>query len=264
MSNRRYRRKRRIRVTTGLTRGHFIFMCACLLVLMVVFVAGVSKDKEPQNVGELPYTTEELTATYIPTHIQEVTSEPEPTEAPEYEAYGDPNNYIYPYNTMSADWGAELYESGFKYYEIPEEYAKEGGCFPEVVQAYLWCLCEQRDIDYYTVVALIERESHYIYNASGDNGASKGYMQIYEKWHKDRMEAEGVGDLYNPYGNIRVGLNFLQELKGRANGDWHYVLMSYNMGESRCKELNGEGIYSSQYSREILQRAQEIEQELKD
>lgn len=32
----------------------------------------------------------------------------------------------------------------------------------------------------------------------------KGYMQIYEKWHTERMEAEGVTDLFNPYQNIRV------------------------------------------------------------
>lgn len=61
---------------------------------------------------------------------------------------------------MSADWGAELYESGFKYYQIPQEYIDEGGCFPEAVQAYLWCLCEERGINYYVVVALIEREQY--------------------------------------------------------------------------------------------------------
>ena len=261
--SRRYKRKRRVRFTTEITRGQFIFLTGCLAVVMLVFFVGVSKEPELKDVMAEEDLTE-ITATYIPTHTEIVTDAPEPTEEPEREYYGDPNNYIYPYNLMSADWGVELYESGFKYYEIPEEYSREGGCFPEVVQAYLWCLCEQRDIDYYIVVALIERESSYFCTASGDGGASKGYMQIYEKWHKDRMEAEGAENLYIPYDNIRVGLNFLQDLSSRSNGDYHYILMSYNMGESRCKELNREGIYSSQYSREILQRAQEIEQELQE
>lgn len=261
--SRRYKRKRRVRFTTGINRGQFILLTGCLAVMMLVFFVGISKEPELKDVMAEDDPIE-IVATYIPTPTEIVTDAPEPTEEPEIECYGDPNNYIYPYNTMSADWGAELYESGFRYYEIPYRYSSSGGCFPEVVQAYLWCLCEERGLDYYIVVALIERESWYKYNASGDNGASKGYMQIYEKWHKDRMDVEGVADLQDPYGNIRVGLNFLQELSTRANGDYHYILMSYNMGESRCKELNREGIYSSQYSREILQRAQEIEQELQE
>lgn len=102
-------------------------------------------------------------------------------------------NYTYPYNTMSADWGSEVYEDGFRYYEIPQEYKDAGGCFPEIVQVYLWCECKEYGVDYYTVLALIERESCYHWDKVGDNGNSKGYMQIYEKWHTERMEAEGGG-----------------------------------------------------------------------
>ena len=165
---------------------------------------------------------------------------------------------------MSTDWDGSVYDNGFKLYEIPEEYAREGGCFPEVVQVYLWCLCEQRDIDYYMVVALIERESGYKWDASGDGGNSVGYMQIGERWHKDRMLEEGVEDLLNPYGNIRVGLNFLQYLNKKYldNSGANCVLMAYNMGESGARSLWREGIYSTEYSREVLKRADEIRQEL--
>lgn len=186
------------------------------------------------------------------------TSTPEPIQL----VYDDPDNYIYPYNTMSADWGGEIYEEGFKVYKIPEEYAREGGCFPEVVQVYLWSLCKEREIDYCTVVALIERESGYKYDAAGDGGKSKGYMQIGERWHKERMAEEGVEDLYNPYGNIRVGLNFLQSLNDRylANSGISCVLMTYNMGESTAKSFWVDGVYSTDYTREILARADEIRQ----
>lgn len=255
----RNRRKRRVRFTTQLTKKQFIFFMVCLAILMAVFIAGVSKESKPQKAGG-DVEAEVSAIPYI-----EATSKAEPSTSPEYTPYEDPNNYVYPYNTMSADWGAELYESGFKYYQIPQKYIDEGGCFPEVVQAYLWCLCEERGINYYVAVALIERESRYQWDASGDNGNSKGYMQIYESWHKERMEAEGVTDLYNPYGNIRVGLNFLQELTGGGvNADYHYVLVSYNMGESRANALYEKGIYSTEYSTGILQRAQEIQQELKE
>ncbi len=177
---------------------------------------------------------------------------------------GDPNNYVYPFNTMSTDWSGEIYDNGFKLYQIPEEYAKEGGCFPEVVQVYLWGLCEQRGIDYYTVVALIERESGYKWDATGDGGKSVGYMQIEEKWHKDRMLAEDVDNLCNPYGNIRVGLNFLQYLNNKYmdSSGANCVLMAYNMGEGRAKSLWKKGIYSTEYSRGVLKRAEEIRREL--
>ena len=102
----RNRRKRRVRFTTQLTRKQFIFFMACLAILMAVFIAGVSKANKPQKAGE-DAEAEVSTIPYI-----EATSKAEPSTSPEYTPYGDPNNYVYPYNTMSADWGAELYESG--------------------------------------------------------------------------------------------------------------------------------------------------------
>lgn len=98
----------------------------------------------------------------------------------------------------------------------------------------------------------------------GDNGNSKGYMQIYERWHTERMEAEGVTDLFNPYQNIRVGLNCLREIQDKylASSGENCVLMVYNMGESTAKKLWAKDIYSSAYSREVITRAQELRQEL--
>ena len=159
------------------------------------------------------------------------------------------------------DYTTALYESGFRYYEIPKEYTK--GDFPEIVQSYLWSQCKERGLDYYIVVALIERESGYNPNITGDSGDSKGYMQIQEKWHKWRMDAEGVTDLYSPYGNIKVGLHLLSDLYIKY-GDWSKVLMCYNMGQSGAKRYWDKGIYSSAYSRGILERAQEIKQVLQD
>lgn len=148
--------------------------------------------------------------------------------------------------------------------QIPEEYKDAGGCFPEIVQVYLWCECKEYGVDYYTVLALIERESCYHWDKVGDNGNSKGYMQIYEKWHTERMEAEGVTDLFNPYQNIRVGLNCLREIQDKylASSGENCVLMVYNMGESTAKKLWAKDIYSSAYSREVIARAQELRQEL--
>lgn len=229
-------RQRRRRVAMAQRLGAIVLVLVMVVALMSIF-RGCGKVDDP-------------------------TLPPAATESSTY--YGDPDNYVYPFNTMSTDWDGSVYDNGFKLYGIPEEYAREGGCFPEVVQVYLWCLCEQRDIDYYMVVALIERESGYKWDAAGDGGNSVGYMQIGERWHKDRMLEEGVEDLLNPYGNIRVGLNFLQYLNKKYldNSGANCVLMAYNMGESGARSLWKEGIYSTEYSREVLKRADEIRQEL--
>jgi len=179
------------------------------------------------------------------------------------EVFVDPNNCIFPYNTMSADWGVELYERGFRYYQIPQAYIDNGGCLPEVVQGYIWSQCEERGLDYYIVLAMIEKESSYRYDATGDSGASKGYMQVQERWHWKRMQAEGVTDLYDPYGNIRTGLRLLQDLhKVYPDADLHFILMCYNMGESKAIELYYSGTYSTGYSRGVIQRAQEIKDQV--
>lgn len=178
----------------------------------------------------------------------------------------DPNNRVYPYSTMSTDWGLDVYEQGWKYYEIPSSYTMAGGMFPEVAQVYLWCICREAGVDYYTALALIERESGYRHSDTGDSGNSKGLMQIYEKFHLDRMEDVNATDLYNPFDNMRVGVDFLAEIQDRylANSGEHCVLMVYNMGATGAKRLWDQGIYSTDYTRQILKRAQEIKQELQD
>ena len=161
---------------------------------------------------------------------------------------------------MSADWGAEIYEEGFRYYEIPQEYKDAGGCFPEIVQVYLWCECKEYGVDYYTVVALIERESGYHWDKLGDNGNSKGYMQIYEKWHTDRMQNLGCTDLMNPYQNVRVGIDFLSYLL-KKYGTIQDTLAAYNYGEKGAREyLWSNGVYVYSYNSAIMQRMKEIEE----
>ena len=53
---------------------------------------------------------------------------------------------------------------------------------------YTYIICEQNDVDYEMVFALIERESKCVWNAAGDGGASVGLMQIAEKWQQEARE----------------------------------------------------------------------------
>jgi len=161
-------------------------------------------------------------------------------------------------NEESTTEPKELY-----FYNIPNEYVLTGGEFSKEVQEYTYSLCKDRGVDYNLVIALIEEESGYKSKASGDSGKSKGYMQVYKKWHKERMKKLGVTDLYDPYQNILVGVDFLEELFLKYEEPAR-VLMAYNMGESGATKLWDKGVFETEYSNRILTRAQEIQQDIQD
>lgn len=170
----------------------------------------------------------------------------------------EPDKYAV-FDTMSADWGGE--NDGFVYHAIPEEYEDTGGYFPEKMQCYTYILCKQYGVDYSLVVALIERESGYVFDKTGDDGNSIGYMQIYESAHTDRMERLSCTNLKNPYQNVMVGIDFLAELIEKY-GTVQDALAAYNYGERGAREhLWNKGIYVYSYNKGIMNRARELEEE---
>ena len=104
------------------------------------------------------------------------------------------------------------------------------------------------------LMAIIETESSG--NPRAVNGNCKGLMQISVKWHQDRMDRLGVTDIYNEYGNILVGTDYLMELAGQY-GDVSYVLDKYN-GNSKA-DYNYENGILSEYAAKILERSAQLE-----
>lgn len=169
--------------------------------------------------------------------------------------------YEYPFNMMSQDWSAEDVE-GFYYHEISDEAKAAGGTMPVIIQVYTYIVCRQYGVDYEIVFALIERESLCRWDIIGDDGESTGYMQIQERWHKDRMERLGVHDLKNPFQNIRVGVDYMAELQERTGGNNMDTLAAYNYGYAGAKRcLWDEGVHEYTYNTEIMERAQELKEE---
>ncbi len=152
-------------------------------------------------------------------------------------------------------------ESGYVF-DKPEAYQNAGGYLPKEVQVYIYCLCRDYEVSFPLVLALIEKESGYVFDKLGDDGNSYGYMQIYEKWHTDRMERLNCSDLTNPYQNVTVGIDYLSELLQKY-GTEQDALTAYNYGEQGAREhLWSRGIYAYEYNQDILSRAEEIEIEL--
>lgn len=105
------------------------------------------------------------------------------------------------------------------------------------------------------IMAIIESESSG--NQYAINGGCKGLMQIYEKYHKDRMERLGVTDIFDIRGNILVGVDYLSELFGKYE-DPAMILMVYNGDSSAWIYWNSDGNISK-YANKILNRSSDLE-----
>lgn len=192
-----------------------------------------------------------------------VADQPEAVEIAATEEIAEAGSSIddtYPFNTMSRDWGAEDLV-GFRAYQIPQDYEAGGGCFPDIMQKYTYIVCTQNGVDYATVLALIEVESGYKWNAAASGAA--GYMQVMRKWHKDRMDKLNCYDLLNPYQNVSVGVDYLAELLEKYNGSYEKALTAYQCGASGAyKYWFSAGVNTSPYARNVLEIAARIEAEM--
>lgn len=165
--------RRRIRKIKFFLRR--ILPAVVLILVLILAVAGIRKvinvskirsAEENSNVISNETDTDETKITH---------------DVPELE------EYVFPFNQMSADWGADDLV-GWWHYDIPEKYQKAGGYFPDLVQVYTYCLCKEYNIRYAVAVAVIEAGSGFQYDAESKDG-NKGYMQISYKWHSDKMDS---------------------------------------------------------------------------
>ena len=122
-----------------------------------------------------------------------------------------------------------------RYYDIP---------LSEDLQDYIFEICEERDIDPAIVIGIIERESDFRPGRMGDGGKSYGLMQVMKKWHVGRMKKLGVTNLKDPYQNVLVGIDYLDELIDRDKGvEW--ALMAYNGGPSYANRKVASGVVTA-------------------
>lgn len=115
-------------------------------------------------------------------------------------------------------------------------------------------LCEEYEFDPAVMLAIMFKESSF--NPDADNGLCKGLMQIYPKWHKERMEELQVTDLTDPLQNMITGMDYLAELK-TDDRSMEYALMIYNMGYKKATASLKEYGYS-EYATSIMEYAKEL------
>lgn len=100
----------------------------------------------------------------------------------------------------------------------------------EELQLFIIGLCEEHHIDPAVVFCMIHQESSFDASKIGDSGEAFGLMQIWPKWHGDRMKKLGCEDLLDPYQNVTVGIDYFAECLEKYDGDNAKALTAYNQG----------------------------------
>lgn len=107
------------------------------------------------------------------------------------------------------------------------------------------------------IYAMIQVESNFQPNLTSSAGCI-GLMQVSPYHHGDRAIKLGVTDLWNPYSNILVGVDFLEDLYyNYANRDIVLAVMMYNMNFTRAKTMYYNG-QSSQYAVDVFRIFDEL------
>lgn len=119
------------------------------------------------------------------------------------------------------------------------------------LQQHIHRLCEKYDISYALVIAMIDVESNF--NSKAVSSTSDyGLMQINAINHKGNV------DYLDPYDNVEHGIKALHKLAKKYN-EANLVLMCWNCGEAGARKLWQEGIYSTEYSRKVIETKLEYE-----
>lgn len=119
---------------------------------------------------------------------------------------------------------------------------------------YIEEICDIYNVSPELIEAIIEVESAGNPDVVSPHGAV-GLMQIIPKYQEERMGRLGVYDLYDPYSNILVGVDFIRQLF-EDYGEVYDVLMFYNDGYPGVEKSRK--LEFSEYAEKIMKRAEEL------
>lgn len=143
--------------------------------------------------------------------------------------------------------------------EITVEYIYYDVPLTDELQQYIQDVCKEYDFDRYDIiVALIQKESSFNETVISDT-ADYGYMQINKCNHEWLSDELGIDDYLDGKQNITAGVYLLSGLYDKYE-DIGLTLMAYNCGEKGAKDLWQQGIYSTSYSRSIIETAASLDE----
>ncbi len=132
----------------------------------------------------------------------------------------------------------------------------------EDLQEFTYYLCSEYDIEFMLVMAVISHESDFDADCISSTN-DYGLMQINRGNHEWLSDALGIDNFLDPEQNIRAGVFVLRKLFEQYT-ETNLVLMAYNMGGGNAEKLWAKGIYSSGYSRAVMEQQAEYEAQLRE
>ena len=117
--------------------------------------------------------------------------------------------------------------------------------FPLSLARYSLQQAEKYKLDPRLVIGVIAAESSFIPSSKSWVGAV-GYMQVWPRWHQDRIRGR---DITNPYINIEVGVNYLNWCLEQRGGVYE-ALSCYNGSDSKAS--------ADRYFQRVMGRSHEL------
>lgn len=104
------------------------------------------------------------------------------------------------------------------------------------------------------ILAVCETESDF--DPACVTGRCKGIMQIHSGYASGFAKAAGMDnyDLLAYADSMRIGAYLLSDYLDRYQGDIHFCLMAYNLGEYGALSKRRNGVSSTGYSRKVVSR----------
>lgn len=117
------------------------------------------------------------------------------------------------------------------------------------LQQYTYLMCAKYKVDYELALSVMYVESSFNPNAYNSKSGDSGLCQINKCNHGWLSKKLGITDFFDPKQNIEAGVYMLSVNK---NEGYHFNLISYNAGTNNANKLYQQGIYSSKYSRKVM------------
>lgn len=129
------------------------------------------------------------------------------------------------------------------------------------LKEYIYNKAIENDIPPEVLFSMAWKES--TYSATAKSGTNDhGLFQINECNFSNYAAkygytyAEFCEKIYDPYVNTDTAVDIIVNCRDSyVNNNWHHVLMRYNMGPAGASEQFNKGVYSTSYSRDILNYA---------
>lgn len=242
-------------------------ICAMMAIVIVALSAYSINQKRHYTLLEESYITlsneyTEITESYANISIEYANMKTKTTEIITEEPTIAPSNNNF--NNFSTEDNIILTSSLIKYSTLVEEEAESRFIYnPEIplsedIQEYAYNKCDKAGIDYSVFLGLMRKESSFdptVLSSTNDYGLCQINAGNHN-WIRENLGSDW--DPMDPYDSIDASIFILSECITKYGCDnYHSLLMIYNMGHGNAVECFNSGIYSSDYSRTVMEYAKE-------